>query len=208
MKGRTEKVWNLSVPLGVTGSNVDYTGTSMSNKSDANMEHSDSQGSNDTIKITPQFAPHLKPKVILLCPCDCTIIMIKVIDIFEVTSEFFVAVFRETRWGLCLCPGEAVWRVFLHEHSAWHHLTAREWVLTCLSSSPRCHLHLQVMPDITQHQKRWDNADETKRHTLIIFVIIDTVHVGMRPFEVHKKHLMPVISGESGPAFSQPSPLL
>lgn len=43
---------------------MDYTGTSMSNKSDANMEHSDSQGSNDTIKITPQFAPHFKPKVI------------------------------------------------------------------------------------------------------------------------------------------------
>uniref|UniRef100_A0A665VHV1 Mitogen-activated protein kinase kinase kinase 7 n=1 Tax=Echeneis naucrates TaxID=173247 RepID=A0A665VHV1_ECHNA len=48
-----------------TGSCVDYTGTSTSNKSDANMEHSDSQGSNDTIKITPQFAPHFKPKVLL-----------------------------------------------------------------------------------------------------------------------------------------------
>uniref|UniRef100_A0AAQ6A342 Mitogen-activated protein kinase kinase kinase 7 n=1 Tax=Amphiprion ocellaris TaxID=80972 RepID=A0AAQ6A342_AMPOC len=46
-----------------TGSYIDYTGTSTSNKSDANMEHSDSQGSNDTIKITPQFAPHFKPKV-------------------------------------------------------------------------------------------------------------------------------------------------
>nr|QKE45458.1 TAK1 [Trachinotus ovatus] len=45
-----------------TGSYEDYTGTSTSNKSDANMEHSDSQGSNDTIKITPQFAPHFKPK--------------------------------------------------------------------------------------------------------------------------------------------------
>ncbi|XP_054872026.1 mitogen-activated protein kinase kinase kinase 7 isoform X2 [Amphiprion ocellaris] len=45
-----------------TGSYIDYTGTSTSNKSDANMEHSDSQGSNDTIKITPQFAPHFKPK--------------------------------------------------------------------------------------------------------------------------------------------------
>ncbi|KAL7389036.1 hypothetical protein ABVT39_025132 [Epinephelus coioides] len=45
-----------------TGSYVDYTGTSTSNKSDANMEHSDSQGSNDTIKITPQFAPYFKPK--------------------------------------------------------------------------------------------------------------------------------------------------
>ncbi|KAM7394962.1 hypothetical protein PAMA_006617 [Pampus argenteus] len=45
-----------------TGSYVDYTGTSTSTKSDANMEHSDSQGSNDTIKITPQFAPHFKPK--------------------------------------------------------------------------------------------------------------------------------------------------
>uniref|UniRef100_A0A8C6SRJ3 Mitogen-activated protein kinase kinase kinase 7 n=1 Tax=Neogobius melanostomus TaxID=47308 RepID=A0A8C6SRJ3_9GOBI len=33
-----------------------------SNKSDANMEHSNSQGSNDTIKITPQFAPHFRPK--------------------------------------------------------------------------------------------------------------------------------------------------
>ncbi|AWP19650.1 putative mitogen-activated protein kinase kinase kinase 7-like isoform 5 [Scophthalmus maximus] len=45
-----------------TGSYADYTGTSITNKSDANMEHSDSQGSNDTIKITPQFAPYFKPK--------------------------------------------------------------------------------------------------------------------------------------------------
>ncbi|KAF7655476.1 hypothetical protein LDENG_00055180 [Lucifuga dentata] len=45
-----------------TGSYVDYMSTSTSNRSDANMEHSDSQGSNDTIKITPQFAPHFKPK--------------------------------------------------------------------------------------------------------------------------------------------------
>ncbi|XP_039637230.1 mitogen-activated protein kinase kinase kinase 7 isoform X1 [Perca fluviatilis] len=45
-----------------TGSYVDNTGTSTSNKSDTNMEHSDSQGSNDTIKITPQFAPYFKPK--------------------------------------------------------------------------------------------------------------------------------------------------
>ncbi|KAK2856661.1 hypothetical protein Q5P01_005396 [Channa striata] len=45
-----------------TGSYLEYPGTSTSNKSDANMEHSDSQGSNDTIKITPQFAPHFKPK--------------------------------------------------------------------------------------------------------------------------------------------------
>ncbi|XP_062415491.1 mitogen-activated protein kinase kinase kinase 7 isoform X1 [Pungitius pungitius] len=43
-----------------TGSYVEYTSTS--SKSDANMEHSDSQGSNDTIKITPQFAPYFKPK--------------------------------------------------------------------------------------------------------------------------------------------------
>ncbi|XP_034383174.1 mitogen-activated protein kinase kinase kinase 7 isoform X1 [Cyclopterus lumpus] len=43
-----------------TGSYVDYTSTS--SKSDANMEHSDSQGSNDTIKIPPQFAPYFKPK--------------------------------------------------------------------------------------------------------------------------------------------------
>lgn len=47
----------------MAGSYVDCTGTNTSNKSDANMEHSDSQGSNDTIKITPQFAPHFKPKV-------------------------------------------------------------------------------------------------------------------------------------------------
>ncbi|MEQ2271464.1 hypothetical protein XENORESO_004673 [Xenotaenia resolanae] len=40
---------------------MDYTGTSTSNRSDP-MEHNDSQGSNDTIKITPQFAPHFKPK--------------------------------------------------------------------------------------------------------------------------------------------------
>lgn len=46
-----------------TGSYVEYTGTNTSNKSDANLEHSDSQGSNDTIKITPQFPPHFKPKV-------------------------------------------------------------------------------------------------------------------------------------------------
>uniref|UniRef100_A0A7N6A8G4 Mitogen-activated protein kinase kinase kinase 7 n=1 Tax=Anabas testudineus TaxID=64144 RepID=A0A7N6A8G4_ANATE len=38
-----------------TGSYVDCTGTSTSNRSDANMEHSDSQGSNDTIKITPSY---------------------------------------------------------------------------------------------------------------------------------------------------------
>uniref|UniRef100_A0A8D3D9B3 Mitogen-activated protein kinase kinase kinase 7 n=1 Tax=Scophthalmus maximus TaxID=52904 RepID=A0A8D3D9B3_SCOMX len=42
-----------------TGSYADYTGTSITNKSDANMEHSDSQGSNDTIKITPQFKRRL-----------------------------------------------------------------------------------------------------------------------------------------------------
>ncbi|XP_075869132.1 mitogen-activated protein kinase kinase kinase 7 isoform X2 [Nelusetta ayraudi] len=45
-----------------TGSYLDNIATSMSNRSDANMEHSDSQGSNDTIKITPQFAHHFKPK--------------------------------------------------------------------------------------------------------------------------------------------------
>ncbi|KAM4633661.1 mitogen-activated protein kinase kinase kinase 7 isoform 2-T3 [Polymixia lowei] len=45
-----------------TGSYVDYTCTSTSNRSDVNMEHGDSQGSNDTIKITPQFAPQFKPK--------------------------------------------------------------------------------------------------------------------------------------------------
>ncbi|XP_061756372.1 mitogen-activated protein kinase kinase kinase 7 isoform X1 [Nerophis ophidion] len=41
-----------------TASFVDST----SNKSDANIEHSDSQGSSDTIKITPQFPSHFKPK--------------------------------------------------------------------------------------------------------------------------------------------------
>uniref|UniRef100_A0A672HZ63 Mitogen-activated protein kinase kinase kinase 7 n=1 Tax=Salarias fasciatus TaxID=181472 RepID=A0A672HZ63_SALFA len=43
-----------------TGSYVDYTATSTSSRSDANMEHSDSQGSNDTIKITPQFGDPLR----------------------------------------------------------------------------------------------------------------------------------------------------
>jgi len=48
---------------------VDYTSTS--GKSDANMEHSNSQGSNDTIKIPPQFAPYFKPKVKpTLCYCQ------------------------------------------------------------------------------------------------------------------------------------------
>ncbi|XP_049613887.1 mitogen-activated protein kinase kinase kinase 7 isoform X2 [Syngnathus scovelli] len=41
-----------------TGSNVYSSDT----KSDPNIERSDSQGSNDTIKITPQYAPHFKPK--------------------------------------------------------------------------------------------------------------------------------------------------
>ncbi|XP_072296313.1 mitogen-activated protein kinase kinase kinase 7 isoform X2 [Eucyclogobius newberryi] len=45
-----------------SGSYVEYTGTNTSNKSDVNMEHSNSQGSNDTIKITPQFPPHFRPK--------------------------------------------------------------------------------------------------------------------------------------------------
>ena len=53
----------MSCFLGITGSYVDYTGTSTSTKSEVNMERSDSQGSNDTIKITPQFAPYFKPKV-------------------------------------------------------------------------------------------------------------------------------------------------
>uniref|UniRef100_A0A8C7DMR0 Mitogen-activated protein kinase kinase kinase 7 n=1 Tax=Oncorhynchus kisutch TaxID=8019 RepID=A0A8C7DMR0_ONCKI len=42
-----------------TGSYVDCT----SSKSDTNMEHVDSQGSNDTIKIKPQFAHQFRPKV-------------------------------------------------------------------------------------------------------------------------------------------------
>uniref|UniRef100_H3CJ52 Mitogen-activated protein kinase kinase kinase 7 n=1 Tax=Tetraodon nigroviridis TaxID=99883 RepID=H3CJ52_TETNG len=45
-----------------TGSYMENTGTSMSCRSDAHMEHSDSLRSNDTIK-TPQFSPHFKPKV-------------------------------------------------------------------------------------------------------------------------------------------------
>ncbi|XP_015238252.1 PREDICTED: mitogen-activated protein kinase kinase kinase 7-like [Cyprinodon variegatus] len=48
------------------GSYMDYSGRS--NRSDGNMSHSDSQGSNDTIKIPPQFAPHFKPKVEPLRP--------------------------------------------------------------------------------------------------------------------------------------------
>ncbi|XP_041721898.1 mitogen-activated protein kinase kinase kinase 7-like isoform X2 [Coregonus clupeaformis] len=44
-----------------TGSYVDNTCTS--NKSDTTMEHEDSQGSNDTINITPQFAHQFRPKV-------------------------------------------------------------------------------------------------------------------------------------------------
>lgn len=50
-----------------TGSYMENTGTSMSSKSDANMEHIDSLRSNDTIKITPQFSPHFKPKVADIC---------------------------------------------------------------------------------------------------------------------------------------------
>lgn len=46
-----------------TGSYMENTGTSMSSKSDANMEHSDSLRSSDTIKITPQFSPYFKSKV-------------------------------------------------------------------------------------------------------------------------------------------------
>ncbi|XP_064196030.1 mitogen-activated protein kinase kinase kinase 7 isoform X1 [Anguilla rostrata] len=46
-----------------TGSYVDYTCTSTSNRSDINMEQGDSQGSNDTIKIMEtKFAPPFKPK--------------------------------------------------------------------------------------------------------------------------------------------------
>ncbi|XP_029589792.1 mitogen-activated protein kinase kinase kinase 7 isoform X1 [Salmo trutta] len=44
-----------------TGSYIDNTCNS--NKSDTNMEHGDSPGSNDTIKITPQFAHQFRPKV-------------------------------------------------------------------------------------------------------------------------------------------------
>ena len=46
---------------GVAGSYVDYTCTSTSNRSDVNMEHGDSQGSNDTIKIPFQFKPKVRP---------------------------------------------------------------------------------------------------------------------------------------------------
>uniref|UniRef100_H2SPG1 Mitogen-activated protein kinase kinase kinase 7 n=1 Tax=Takifugu rubripes TaxID=31033 RepID=H2SPG1_TAKRU len=49
-----------SNPATSTGSYVEYSGTSMSTRSDANMEHSDSLRSNDTIKITPQ-QPRLDP---------------------------------------------------------------------------------------------------------------------------------------------------
>uniref|UniRef100_A0A8C9ZJ69 Mitogen-activated protein kinase kinase kinase 7 n=1 Tax=Sander lucioperca TaxID=283035 RepID=A0A8C9ZJ69_SANLU len=50
-----------------TGSYVDNTGTS--NKSDTNMEHSDSQGSNDTIKITP----HVWNGGSACCPCTYSV---------------------------------------------------------------------------------------------------------------------------------------
>lgn len=56
----------LSVCL-LTGSYVEYSGTSMSTRSDANMEHSDSLRSNDTIKITPQLSSHGKTKVLDTC---------------------------------------------------------------------------------------------------------------------------------------------
>uniref|UniRef100_A0A3B5LC38 Mitogen-activated protein kinase kinase kinase 7 n=1 Tax=Xiphophorus couchianus TaxID=32473 RepID=A0A3B5LC38_9TELE len=49
-----------------TVSYMDYTGTSTSNRSDVNMEHSDSQGSNDTIKITPQFSSLLSGQTLPL----------------------------------------------------------------------------------------------------------------------------------------------
>ncbi|KPP66039.1 mitogen-activated protein kinase kinase kinase 7-like [Scleropages formosus] len=46
-----------------TGSFVEGTCTSTSGRSDANMEHTDSQRSNDTIKIMePKFPPPFKPK--------------------------------------------------------------------------------------------------------------------------------------------------
>ncbi|XP_062407145.1 mitogen-activated protein kinase kinase kinase 7 isoform X2 [Sardina pilchardus] len=45
-----------------TGSYVDYTCTSTSNKSDNNMEHSNSPGSNDTIKIMETKCAPIKPK--------------------------------------------------------------------------------------------------------------------------------------------------
>ncbi|TNM94563.1 mitogen-activated protein kinase kinase kinase 7 isoform X2 [Takifugu flavidus] len=51
-----------SNPATSTGSYVEYSGTSMSTRSDANMEHSDSLRSNDTIKITPQLSSHGKTK--------------------------------------------------------------------------------------------------------------------------------------------------
>uniref|UniRef100_A0A8C5I8T5 Mitogen-activated protein kinase kinase kinase 7 n=1 Tax=Gouania willdenowi TaxID=441366 RepID=A0A8C5I8T5_GOUWI len=63
-----------------TGSYADYTGTNTSNKSDPNMEHSDSQGSNDTIKSTPQFAPHFSHSVLsvcmLVCVCSCVCVCV------------------------------------------------------------------------------------------------------------------------------------
>ncbi|CAL8311796.1 unnamed protein product [Lota lota] len=46
-----------------SGSYMDLTCTS--SRSNANLEQGDSQGSNDTIKITPQFPPHFKPKGLL-----------------------------------------------------------------------------------------------------------------------------------------------
>lgn len=50
--------------VSLTGSYVEYSGTSMSTRSDANMEHSDSQDHDShTIKTTPQLSSELEPKM-------------------------------------------------------------------------------------------------------------------------------------------------
>ena len=88
----------------------------------------------------------------------------------EMVKVFFGSL-RQTHWGLCLCPGGGVWRVCLHEHSAWHHPTAKEWAPTCRSWSPRCRLHLQVMPDVTQSNtwKQKEELLEANWHALMRF---------------------------------------
>uniref|UniRef100_A0A674N919 Mitogen-activated protein kinase kinase kinase 7 n=1 Tax=Takifugu rubripes TaxID=31033 RepID=A0A674N919_TAKRU len=64
-----------SNPATSTGESLDaYSGTSMSTRSDANMEHSDSLRSNDTIKITPQLSSafhHVFSGVSILSSASC-----------------------------------------------------------------------------------------------------------------------------------------
>lgn len=91
------------------------------------MEHSDSQGSNDTIKITPQFAPHLKPKVNLLCPCDCTM------EIFVYNNDKSNRHIWSYKWIFCGCfQGDPLRTLPLSRGGSVESLPART---QCLASS-------------------------------------------------------------------------